>query len=68
MINTIGNRESEKALQLGTMYSVEEALRINLIDEIAEPKDLMQTAEQHMQTWLKIPSKKTIILKKEKLY
>ena len=59
MINTIGNRESEKALQLGKMYSIEEALKVNLIDEAAEPKDLMQKADEQMQQWLKIPGKRT---------
>lgn len=57
MINTIGNRESEKALQLGLMYSPEEALKISLVDELVAQKDLITKAEQQMQHWLKIPSK-----------
>ena len=39
MIGTIGNRESERALQLGHLYSGEEALKVGLIDELV-------TAEQ----------------------
>jgi len=38
MRNTISNREAEKALTLGTLYSTEEALKIGLIDEIAIDK------------------------------
>ncbi|GJQ79698.1 hypothetical protein Trydic_g5845 [Trypoxylus dichotomus] len=39
MKNTIGNRESELALTSGTLYSTEEALKVGLIDEIAENKE-----------------------------
>ncbi|KAJ6643143.1 Enoyl-CoA delta isomerase 1, mitochondrial [Pseudolycoriella hygida] len=35
MRNTVSNREAEKALTLGTLYSTEDALKIGLIDEIA---------------------------------
>jgi 3,2-trans-enoyl-CoA isomerase len=60
MLNTIGHRETEKALQLGLLYSVDEALHNNLIDEIAEPDVLIQKAEEQMQKWVKIPSRKLI--------
>lgn len=56
MINTIGYRETEKALQLGKMYSNEEALKINLIDEVVEPKDVLAKAEEQMGVWLRIPT------------
>ncbi len=56
MINTIGFREAEKALQLGRLYTPEEALQIKLVDEICDPKDLMLRAEQQMQIWCRIPS------------
>lgn len=55
-VNTIGYRESEKALQLGLLYSPEEALKIKLIDEICAPQDLLAKAEQQMIAWSKIPS------------
>lgn len=57
MQNVIGNRETEKALQLGLLYSDEEALNIKLIDEVAKPEDLMTRAEETMKKWLKIPGK-----------
>ena len=56
MINTIGFRESEKALQLGKLYSPEEALAVNLVDEIVESSDVLLKAEEQMQLWCKIPS------------
>lgn len=59
-INTIGYRESEKALQLGLLYSPEEAIKIKLIDEICAPNDLLAKAEEQMLIWSKIPSKKNI--------
>lgn len=56
MINTIGFRESEKALQIGKLYSPEEALAVNLVDEIVDQKDLLVKAEEQMVKWCKIPS------------
>lgn len=57
MTNTIGYRECEKALQLGKLYSPEEALAINLVDEIVDQKDLISKAEEQMVQWCRIPSK-----------
>ncbi|XP_035795316.1 enoyl-CoA delta isomerase 1, mitochondrial-like [Anopheles albimanus] len=37
--NTISRRESELALTLGKMYTTEEALKVGMIDEIAENKE-----------------------------
>lgn len=56
MINTIGYRETEKALQLGSLYSPEEALAVHLVDEIVDPKDLMAKAEAQMAKWCAIPT------------
>lgn len=57
MVNTIGHRETEKALQLGLLYTNEEALKINLVDELAaDEKDLMARAEKQMLQWSKIPT------------
>ena len=37
--NTISRRESELALTLGKMYTTDEALKVGMIDEIAENKE-----------------------------
>lgn len=55
LVNTIGHRQSELALQLGKLFSAEQALEINLIDEIAEPKDVVLRAQEQMAVWCKIP-------------
>jgi 3,2-trans-enoyl-CoA isomerase len=55
MINTIGYRETEKALQLGKLYSDIEALKINLVDEIVEVSEVVPRAEEQIKIWLKIP-------------
>ena len=62
MINTIGFRESEKALQLGKLYSAEEALAINLVDEIVDPQHLLAKAEEQMLQWIRIPGKLSLNL------
>ena len=57
MLNTIGFRETEKALQLGLLFKAQEALDIKLIDEIAEPTEVLAQAQVQMQKWLRIPGK-----------
>ena len=57
MKNTIGARECEKALQLGVMFTPQQALDIKLVDQLVESKDLIEQAELQMIQWLKIPSK-----------
>jgi ClpP class serine protease len=57
MVNTIGNRETEIALQLGKLYTPQQALSVNLIDEIVESKQLLSKGAEHIRQWCKIPSK-----------
>ncbi|CAD5115181.1 DgyrCDS4176 [Dimorphilus gyrociliatus] len=49
----IGQRRSEYSLQLGKLYTAEEALQINLIDEISD--NPLQACEDEMMNWLKLP-------------
>ena len=55
MIDVVGHRETEKALMLGQMYSAQEALGIGLVDKLVPESDVMSTAEEEVQQWLKIP-------------
>ncbi|XP_070564079.1 enoyl-CoA delta isomerase 1, mitochondrial-like [Ptychodera flava] len=55
MKRTIGHRESEKALQLGTLYTCEQALQIGLVDELCDPDQVLDQAKAEMKKWLKIP-------------
>lgn len=56
MVNTIGHRQAELALQKGRFYSPEEALKIKLVDEIVPIDDVLKTAEDRMKEWCKIPT------------
>jgi len=55
MANTVGHRETEMALQLGKLYSADEALAVKLVDELAEPQDVLARAQEQMAKWVKIP-------------
>ncbi|XP_033117706.1 enoyl-CoA delta isomerase 1, mitochondrial-like, partial [Anneissia japonica] len=55
MNNTIGHRETEKALQLGKLYNPNEALEKGLVDVLAEDTEVVNVAKKHMVNWLKIP-------------
>ena len=57
MLNTVGFRQTEMALQLGTLFKTEEALSIGLIDKIAPQEEVLTAAHQEMQRWLKIPGR-----------
>lgn len=58
MVNTIGHRETELALQLGKLYTAEEALSVKLVDELAEPTNVLIKAQEQMVKWCKIPRMK----------
>lgn len=55
LVNTVGHRESELALQLGKLYSAEEALKVGLVDELAPPNEVLSKAQEQMAIWTKIP-------------
>ena len=58
MVNTIGHRNAEKSLQLGTKYTPSQALKIGLVDEIVDESMLLLEAEEQMKLWSQIPSRK----------
>ena len=57
MIRTIGQREAERALQLGVMYSAEEALAVGLIDKVVAPEDLIDEAKKELGRFLNVDGK-----------
>ncbi|XP_006821323.2 enoyl-CoA delta isomerase 1, mitochondrial-like [Saccoglossus kowalevskii] len=63
MKNTIGHRETEKSLQLGKLYSPEQAENIGLVDQICPPDDVLGCARKEMVKWLKIPDHARILTK-----
>lgn len=64
MINTIGYRETERALQTGRVFTPKSALEIGLIDElVTTPDELMARAKERMNAWAKIPGTCNLIFK-----
>jgi len=53
---TVGQREAERALALGRLYSPSEALSVGLLDETAEASAVAATAEAELKKWMKIDS------------
>ena len=39
MLNAIGQRQTELALQLGTLFTADQALSIGLVDKVVEDRD-----------------------------
>ncbi|XP_068919249.1 enoyl-CoA delta isomerase 1, mitochondrial isoform X2 [Petaurus breviceps papuanus] len=55
LVNTIGNRAAEHALQQGLLFSPDDALKIGLVDQIVPEDKVQSTALSMMSEWLKIP-------------
>ncbi|KAG2455873.1 ECI1 isomerase, partial [Polypterus senegalus] len=55
MMNTIGFRATELALQLGLLHNAPNALRIGLVDELAPEKEVLSAASTAISKWLAIP-------------
>jgi len=55
MKNVIGHRESERALQLGRLYSADEALKVGLVDEVVSESTIVQHAKEELVRWLQVP-------------
>lgn len=55
MVNTVGHRNTEIALQLGQLYSPTEALDIGLVDKLVPEDQVIATATQTITKWLAIP-------------
>lgn len=55
MMDTVGRRRAEAALALGTLYSPEEALDIQLVDEIISADRVRERALKQARIWARIP-------------
>jgi 3,2-trans-enoyl-CoA isomerase len=56
LIDTVGCRQAEMAMSLGTLFTPQEALQIGLIDFIVQEKDQVRTkAMEIAQQWATIP-------------
>ena len=45
MLNTVGQRQTELALQLGTLFTAEQALSIGLVDKVLHLLHLLKDLE-----------------------
>jgi len=54
-VNTVGHRVAEGALQQGTLFSSEQALKVGLVDELVPMDQVQARAETQMKSWLKVP-------------
>ncbi|KAG7459477.1 hypothetical protein MATL_G00211100 [Megalops atlanticus] len=55
LVNTVGSRTTELALQLGLLYSAPEALKIGLVDQLVPEDKVVSTATETMAKWFAIP-------------
>ncbi|XP_022092708.1 enoyl-CoA delta isomerase 1, mitochondrial-like isoform X2 [Acanthaster planci] len=63
MARACGDREAEMGLQLGTLYTPEEALKIGLVDEVAPLDSVVDRAREQVIKWLKIPDYARVVTK-----
>ena len=59
MIDLIGVRQADKALQLGSLFTPDDAVRLGLVDHVVDEDKLMESAQSEMKKWLKIPGTTT---------
>uniref|UniRef100_A0A8C6VSK5 Enoyl-CoA delta isomerase 1, mitochondrial n=1 Tax=Naja naja TaxID=35670 RepID=A0A8C6VSK5_NAJNA len=55
LLNTVGHRATERSLQLGLLYSPQEALKIGFVDELVPEEKILARAAEVMGQWLAIP-------------
>ncbi|KAF6124037.1 enoyl-CoA delta isomerase 1 [Phyllostomus discolor] len=55
LMNTIGHRASELALQLGILFPPAEALQVGMVDKVVPEDQVQSTALSVMAQWLSIP-------------
>lgn len=63
MIQTIGFRQAEKALSLGTIFTPKEAMHIGLVDQLMPQHAVLDTCHTVAQEWAKIPRKARVASK-----
>ncbi|KAM8951868.1 enoyl-CoA delta isomerase 1, mitochondrial isoform 2-T2 [Lycaon pictus] len=55
LVNTIGHRAAERALQLGLLFPPAEALRVGIVDQVVPEDQVQSTARSVMAQWLAVP-------------
>ncbi|XP_008144641.2 enoyl-CoA delta isomerase 1, mitochondrial [Eptesicus fuscus] len=55
LVNTIGHRAAERALQLGLLFPPAEALQVGIVDKVVPEDQVQSTVLSVMAQWLAIP-------------
>ncbi|XP_023472339.1 enoyl-CoA delta isomerase 1, mitochondrial isoform X2 [Equus przewalskii] len=55
LVNTIGHRAAERALQLGLLFPPAEALQVGMVDQVVPEDQVQSTALSVMAQWMAIP-------------
>ncbi|XP_026340792.1 enoyl-CoA delta isomerase 1, mitochondrial isoform X1 [Ursus americanus] len=55
LVNTIGHRAAERALQLGFLFPPSDALQVGIVDQVVPEDQVQSTARSVMAQWLAIP-------------
>jgi 3,2-trans-enoyl-CoA isomerase len=63
MVDTVGRRNAELSLALGTLYSPEEALKIGLVDLVVPQDQVEAKASEAALQWAKIPAQARVASK-----
>ncbi|XP_036776454.1 enoyl-CoA delta isomerase 1, mitochondrial [Manis pentadactyla] len=55
LVNTIGQRAAERALQLGLLFSPAEALQVGIVDQVVPEDQVQSTALSVLAQWMAVP-------------
>ncbi|KAM4820006.1 enoyl-CoA delta isomerase 1, mitochondrial isoform 2-T3 [Thomomys bottae] len=55
LVNTVGHRVAERALQLGLLFSPADALKVGMVDQVVPEDQVLSKALSVMTQWLAIP-------------
>jgi 3,2-trans-enoyl-CoA isomerase len=64
MVDTVGRRQAELSLALGTLYSPEEALKIGLVDLVVPQDQVEAKASEAALQWAKVPPQARVASKR----
>ncbi|XP_048575872.1 enoyl-CoA delta isomerase 1, mitochondrial [Nematostella vectensis] len=71
MVSVLGRQVTERSVQVGQMFTSEEALKVGMVDEIVPLGEASAAAMAAMEKWLRIPdkirSKAKLTLRREEL-
>ncbi|XP_066238955.1 enoyl-CoA delta isomerase 1, mitochondrial [Saccopteryx leptura] len=56
LVNTIGHRAAERALQLGLLFPPAKALQVGMVDKLVPEDQVQSTALSVMEQWMAIPA------------